>query len=724
MKNIPIPTRFEYQKMMALKVESFIRRLRWKMIFIKPSKEDLNTTFVGPETTYGFRSEAKPRFVPELADFEEDLYDLLRKIEYTSAPSSQMQKDLRKTISDLKGMDSVIVSADKSRNLYVMEPSEYRKAVTENVTMDYRKSTVQAVKEVNNKSAEIANKLKLADRMEVHTKAECFLTLKDHKRSFPSKLECRLINPAKHSVGRVSKVILEQINTEVRDKSGLLQWRSTDQVLDWFNKVKNSRGLRFFKFDVVQFYPSIKPELLRRSIEFARKFTFISDDDINIVMNARKSFLYFNGDPWVKTSAPSFDVPMGAWDGAECCELVGLYLLDMMTKELFHKGRVGLYRDDGLSVVKGSKSEANNLGKKVIKLFKEVGLDITLEINLDSTDFLDVHMNLKDGTHRAFHKPNSTPIYIDVGSNHPEIIKKRLPGMIGKRLSKLCSTKESFDQEKVLYQEALKKSGHKEELQYIPAAAAATKRRRQRKVIYFNPPFNLETKTCVLKEFLKLIDKHFDRSHPWRRYINRHTVKASYCCTRNMAVHISSHNKKVLSKLDENRNEDAGCNCQSEKTKLKRVRDNLNIAENEPPPDWFIGGCPLEGKCLTSSLVYKATVKSVSGEMDYYGLTSNTFKERYNGHTTSFRNLRKPESEAKKTTLTSYIQKLEQKKEKYSIKWAIQKRAFSYKPGSSFCGLCLTEKTEILLADPKRTLNKRNELLEKCRHRAKFKLKG
>ena len=167
-------------------------------------------------------------------------------------------------------------------------------------------------------------------------------------------------------------------------------------------------------------------------------------------------------------------------DGAECCELVGLYLLDMMTKELFDKGRVGLYRDDGLSVVKGSKSEANNLGKKVIKLFKEVGLDITLEINLDSTDFLDVHMNLKDGTHRAFHKPNSTPIYIDVGSNHPEIIKKRLPGMIGKRLSKLCSTKESFDQEKVLYQEALKKSGHKEELQYIPAAAAVTKRRRQR----------------------------------------------------------------------------------------------------------------------------------------------------------------------------------------------------------------------------------------------------
>ena len=511
---------------------------------------------------------------------------------------------------------------------------------------------------------------------------------------------------------------------EVREKSGLLQWRSTDQVLDWFNEVKHSPNLRFFKFDVVQFYPSIKPELLRKSIEFAKKFTVVSEDDVNIVMNARRSFLYFNGDPWVKTSDPSFDVPMGAWDGAECCELVGLYLLDLMTQNLFHKGRVGLYRDDGLSVVSGSKRDANNLGKKVIKIFKEVGLDITLEINLESTDFLDVHMDLKNGTHRAFHKPNSTPIYIDVGSNHPEIIKKRLPEMVGKRLSKLCSTNEAFDQEKTLYQEALKKSGYKEELQYKPVAEAAMKKRvRRRKVTYFNPPFNLETKTCILKEFFKLIDKHFDRSHPWRRYINRHTVKASYSCTRNMAVHISSHNKKVLSEPDENCNEKTGCNCQSKMSKLKRIRENLNIPEDEPPPDWFIGGCPLEGKCLTSSLVYKATVKSVSGEMDYYGLTSNTFKERYNSHTGSFRGLKKPESEAKKTTLTSYIQKLEDKKEKYTIKWAIQKRAFSYKPGNGFCGLCLTEKTEILLADPRRTLNKRNELLEKCRHRAKFKLK-
>ena len=70
------------------------------------------------------------------------------------------------------------------------------------------------------------------------------------------------------------------------------------------------------------------------------------------------------------------------------------------------------------------------------------------------------------GSYRVFHKPNSIPIYIDKNSNHPDIIKKKLPEMIGKRLSKLCSTKEAFEQEKGMYQDALKRSGYSEELQW------------------------------------------------------------------------------------------------------------------------------------------------------------------------------------------------------------------------------------------------------------------
>ena len=43
---------------------------------------------------------------------------------------------------------------------------------------------------------------------------------------------------------------------------------------------------------------------------------------------------------------------MGSFDGAEVCELVGLYLLEKLVKRgIFKRELVGLYRDDRLAVV-------------------------------------------------------------------------------------------------------------------------------------------------------------------------------------------------------------------------------------------------------------------------------------------------------------------------------------------------------------------------------------
>ena len=37
---------------------------------------------------------------------------------------------------------------------------------------------------------------------------------------------------------------------------------------------------------------------------------------------------------------------MGSYDGAGICELEGLYILDILTKESGHN-KIGLYRDEG-----------------------------------------------------------------------------------------------------------------------------------------------------------------------------------------------------------------------------------------------------------------------------------------------------------------------------------------------------------------------------------------
>ena len=102
-----------------------------------------------------------------------------------------------------------------------------------------------------------------------------------------------------------------------------------------------------------------------------------------------------------------------------------------------------------------------------VKLFKDEGLDITVEPNLKITDFLDITLNLNTGKFYPYRKPNDTPLYVNKKSNHPPCIIKRLPIMINKRLSDISCDKEEFTKSAPLYQKALEESGFSHQLEYI-----------------------------------------------------------------------------------------------------------------------------------------------------------------------------------------------------------------------------------------------------------------
>ena len=123
--------------------------------------------------------------------------------------------------------------------------------------------------------------------------------------------------------------------------------------------------------------------------------------------------MFKNGTPYVKKGRNDrFDVPMGSWDGAEISELCGIYLLDRLTNEEgpFEKSSVGLYRDDGLGVVKGTdRTRDKTYRRRIEEIFKEEGLKITTEINMVETDFLDVKLNLETHQYRPYRKLGDTP---------------------------------------------------------------------------------------------------------------------------------------------------------------------------------------------------------------------------------------------------------------------------------------------------------------------------
>ena len=153
-----------------------------------------------------------------------------------------------------------------------------------------------------------------------------FITFNDHKPNFKNKNQCRLINPAKSEIGIVSKSILERINNEIRNKTGFKQWRNTTSVIDWFKGIKNKQKCKFLKFDIVDFYPSITEEILKKSLDFAQSLTELNESEIEIIQQARNSVLFQQDNIWIKKSASHdkpFDVAMGCFDGAEICELVG-----------------------------------------------------------------------------------------------------------------------------------------------------------------------------------------------------------------------------------------------------------------------------------------------------------------------------------------------------------------------------------------------------------------
>ena len=61
-----------------------------------------------------------------------------------------------------------------------------------------------------------------------------------------------------------------------------------------------------------------------------------------------RSLLFDQDNAWIKKDNPELDVAVGSYEGAEFCELVGLCLLHLLTKE-FGKQNIGLYRADILS---------------------------------------------------------------------------------------------------------------------------------------------------------------------------------------------------------------------------------------------------------------------------------------------------------------------------------------------------------------------------------------
>ena len=89
LKNIPIPNKNVYLKNMIFKLESFIKRIRWKAFFY----EKLDNIPEKIVNNFRFKSVKTPPKNEHLNAFEADLYDMVRNIEFKRV-SSEFQSKL------------------------------------------------------------------------------------------------------------------------------------------------------------------------------------------------------------------------------------------------------------------------------------------------------------------------------------------------------------------------------------------------------------------------------------------------------------------------------------------------------------------------------------------------------------------------------------------------------------------------------------------------------
>ncbi|KAJ8034019.1 hypothetical protein HOLleu_24427 [Holothuria leucospilota] len=223
-----------------------LRKRAWHFLHPNPSKNIKETN--------GFKSRKAAPYIKELESFENELDKLIVNAEWKYV-ANDFQKKLHEDLKNIRQDKRLRVSADKTRKFNKMEPRSYHSLLNDNITKTYRKANPHDVPSLNREAKRIAKSLNLDDRIDQLAEREAFISLRDHKDNFANKPTCRLISPTKSDIGQISKQILDKVIKTIRTKTKVNLWKSTRDVLQWYNSITDRPNHSFVIFDIVEFYP-------------------------------------------------------------------------------------------------------------------------------------------------------------------------------------------------------------------------------------------------------------------------------------------------------------------------------------------------------------------------------------------------------------------------------------------------------------------------------------
>ena len=158
-----------------------MKRMRWRaFIYLKSEDEE---DIQEKEEHYGLNTCRCPPQIDNLKSFEDDMAKLIGNIQFRK-PSDSFHRSLQKDAEYIRGSQDIFVAADKTKNIYRMGTAQYEWVLQENITRHYKIAEEYAYDKINKEAQIIANKLDIADRMDVMARRKSFITSKDHKQNF------------------------------------------------------------------------------------------------------------------------------------------------------------------------------------------------------------------------------------------------------------------------------------------------------------------------------------------------------------------------------------------------------------------------------------------------------------------------------------------------------------------------------------------------------------
>ena len=97
---------------------------------------------------FGFKSMNSPPKNEYLKPFENELYQLLKIIEFKPVKNPFLEK-LKSDMKEITKSNKVVVFADKTTNAYQVDKDEYCKSKRENISKNYKKAKPSIMKDIN-----------------------------------------------------------------------------------------------------------------------------------------------------------------------------------------------------------------------------------------------------------------------------------------------------------------------------------------------------------------------------------------------------------------------------------------------------------------------------------------------------------------------------------------------------------------------------------------------